>query len=280
MGFNTSARARHESAIRDLSLKLKLEQHFQSEIRRFLKNTYHEALSVYAISGRIINFSVFRHSLKIIIYKHYQRVQKVFAFQMRSQITKNFGFMRQTKFRLSFDDGIAYNLESFSNNQSDLTSMEVLKTNQHTFESIIEEVANEYLQIPYPADYQDVAEGALPKLNNNADWRSEMISVTETQNAAENAKFTEAQAFYEAETFGLNEEIEFQQQEMFKYWEAILDERTRPWHADADGQKVLIDEPFEVNGELLMYPRDDSLDASLDNIINCRCAAVYANQNL
>lgn len=57
--------------------------------------------------------------------------------------------------------------------------------------------------------------------------------------------------------------------EMTKIWVATDDDRTRPEHAEADGQEVAIDEPFDVGGEELMYPADPS--GSGWNIYNCRC---------
>jgi uncharacterized protein with gpF-like domain len=55
-----------------------------------------------------------------------------------------------------------------------------------------------------------------------------------------------------------------------KEWMATLDDRTRDDHADADGQVVGIDEPFDVGGESLMYPGDPS--GSADEVIQCRCS--------
>lgn len=54
-----------------------------------------------------------------------------------------------------------------------------------------------------------------------------------------------------------------------KIWVATNDERTRPEHAEADGQEVPYNEPFEVGGEELMHPADQS--GSAWNIYNCRC---------
>lgn len=61
---------------------------------------------------------------------------------------------------------------------------------------------------------------------------------------------------------------------MWKRWYATPDERTREWHAEADGQEVPYDEPFIVGGEKLMYPADISMGASAQNVINCRCTIV------
>ena len=58
-----------------------------------------------------------------------------------------------------------------------------------------------------------------------------------------------------------------------KVWLATLDDRTRPSHADADGQSVGLDEPFDVGGEQLEYPGDENADPA--ETINCRCTTTY-----
>lgn len=60
-----------------------------------------------------------------------------------------------------------------------------------------------------------------------------------------------------------------------KEWRAILDSRTRATHVVANGQVVPIDQPFEVGDSFLQFPRDMSLGASMDEIANCRCTALF-----
>ena len=67
-------------------------------------------------------------------------------------------------------------------------------------------------------------------------------------------------AAYEAQAQGIS---------LMKMWDASFDGRTRPWHGAADGQTKPLDEPFEVGGELLMYPCDAA--GSARNTNNCRC---------
>lgn len=61
-----------------------------------------------------------------------------------------------------------------------------------------------------------------------------------------------------------------------KEWVSTPDERTRSWHSAVNGQKRPIDEPYVVRGEYLMFPGDDSLGASADNVVQCRCVEVYS----
>jgi uncharacterized protein with gpF-like domain len=57
-----------------------------------------------------------------------------------------------------------------------------------------------------------------------------------------------------------------------KEW-IVTSDNPRPAHEDADGQEVPIDEPFDVDGEDLMYPGDPS--GSEGNTINCQCTVGY-----
>lgn len=62
-----------------------------------------------------------------------------------------------------------------------------------------------------------------------------------------------------------------------KTWVAVEDDRTRNTHIEADGQTVGQDEYFEVGDDSLLYPGDP--DGSPEEIINCRCSAIYEPVN-
>ena len=57
--------------------------------------------------------------------------------------------------------------------------------------------------------------------------------------------------------------------DVVKQWDATLDSRTRPHHAQLDGQIRELDKPFEIAGRKAMYPSGFGI-ASED--ILCRCA--------
>lgn len=60
-----------------------------------------------------------------------------------------------------------------------------------------------------------------------------------------------------------------------KRWRAIIDKATRDSHREANGQVKPIMEPFEINGYLAQFPRDDSLGMDESEIANCRCSVQY-----
>ena len=60
-----------------------------------------------------------------------------------------------------------------------------------------------------------------------------------------------------------------EQTPMTKIWVTAGDDRVRPDHADAEGQSVPVDQPFDVGGEALMFPGDPN--GSDAEILNCRC---------
>ena len=63
-----------------------------------------------------------------------------------------------------------------------------------------------------------------------------------------------------------------------KKWISFGDERVRTDHADVDGEVVDINKPFHVGGYLMMFPKDDSLGAGLEEIVNCRCSVEYLKE--
>lgn len=65
-----------------------------------------------------------------------------------------------------------------------------------------------------------------------------------------------------------------------KVWWTTLDERTRRGergfdHAAAHLQEVPVQNPFIVSGEMMNYPGDSQLGASVGNRINCRCVPIF-----
>lgn len=60
-----------------------------------------------------------------------------------------------------------------------------------------------------------------------------------------------------------------------KQWLTIIDGKERDSHAEVNGVIVPIDEPFELRGGYVLFPRDDSLSASDEELCGCRCSIRY-----
>jgi SPP1 gp7 family putative phage head morphogenesis protein len=102
---------------------------------------------------------------------------------------------------------------------------------------------------------QDIFDRALPEMSQG---RAMRIARTES-GAASNAA---ANAAYQAS--GVVE---------MKQWLSAGDDKVRELHEGLDGEVVNVDEPFvDDDGNEMMYPGDDTMDAELDTLINCRCA--------
>ena len=60
--------------------------------------------------------------------------------------------------------------------------------------------------------------------------------------------------------------------DVMQEWVAVLDGRTRHEHRQLDGQRKPVGEPFEIDGEKLMYPADPTAPYRLT--MNCRCTLI------
>lgn len=61
-----------------------------------------------------------------------------------------------------------------------------------------------------------------------------------------------------------------------KKWIDVGDKRERKTHLEVGGTTLPIGEPFSVGDSLLQFPKDTSLGASTDEIVNCRCSIQYS----
>lgn len=61
-----------------------------------------------------------------------------------------------------------------------------------------------------------------------------------------------------------------------KKWIDVGDKRERKTHLEVGVTTLPIDEPFSVGDSLLQFPKDVSLGASADEIVNCRCSIQYS----
>ena len=95
--------------------------------------------------------------------------------------------------------------------------------------------------------------------------RGETIARTETIEALSQGRALRAAEFAE-QVSG----------KVMKEWASASDSSVRDDHREMDGIQVPVDQPFTMpDGSMMMQPLDRSLGAPAEQIINCRCVAIY-----
>lgn len=131
----------------------------------------------------------------------------------------------------------------------------VVNVNQTTIDQIARIVSNGYNDGAAVVEVQRRIRDAIPAFSA---IRSRAIARTETHAGAMGGSLSAAHVI----------EIDTR-----KRWNATEDGRTRPDHADADGQIRDLDKWFSVGGDAMQHPGDPRAEAA--NVVNCRCVLDY-----
>lgn len=125
-------------------------------------------------------------------------------------------------------------------------------------------------------------ENNLPYDENYIPQLTEDVIETTTRHLDEPYYFSQERALLVAqnESNTVYNSIDFKtakaQGKKYKTWMAIEDERTREAHTIVDTTRIPIDEMFVVGNDRMLFPHD-YLNASPENLINCRCSCLYEN---
>lgn len=81
----------------------------------------------------------------------------------------------------------------------------------------------------------------------------------------------------EANTIGNYREYTRMVKQGYKYktWITMNDDKVRHTHAESNGYKIGIFDSFRIGAFEMSFPRDYSLGASAEEIVNCRCSLKY-----
>lgn len=142
---------------------------------------------------------------------------------------------------------------------------EAIAEAQEAYQDILAgaDVSDYYREVHVPNAVNGVVNTMLQNPDNPFNFsldRARLIAENEANSIWNNAEYEEA----------------LKSKKTRKTWHTIIDKKTRDWHVEVNGQTKPITEPFEVNGELMQYARDESLGASGGNIVNCRCSVTYS----
>lgn len=239
--------------LNELPKKIKNERKMARDFNEIFRQMSDSLTLGLAVSGVVIPFAQFNKDVEAILRKNYRVTARDFKFSARDR----FDIDRDVDAQ-KIDIGI----DQFINRNAPLSSSEIINTTEN-----VARVAEREVRLAAEEEGRSLSDTEKATLigivflrrNKN---RVQTISQTEIQNIAESTKQIESDALIISGNLKAK-----------KVWDAILDSKTRAAHARADGQVRDVDQPFDVDGEKLMFPRDASLGASLGNLINCRCSA-------
>lgn len=255
--FNSLQRGRINARAefrRQLALRTRLERQLFTNLRRLFKKWVKVQMFLYSRYG-VYNPDAAAQTLKedlypmftehfkkifLVIYSynetvHYQEKQDAFVFGRNQDIDRLVALYFAS--RIQFFEGIA--------------AAQALRISR-----IIED--GQYAGL----NLENIANMVSKEVETVTRSRAATIARTETHGAASHANHK----YYQQAQVDLGIAME-------KRWLATGDDRTRPAHAAANGQRVGMDEDFIVDGVAMAHTGDPKGGAK--NIINCRCNTLY-----
>lgn len=279
-------RVLQEQQAHQLAQKLALEKQVTPKIAAQIERMANDLAAVYKASGVLLNANDFKAGFERELTAHYDETATRFTAYLNNRvvgdpstdaIAKAFKNYAQKRGK-SMQDAINHldhvqqdRLGKFIKQSVNRATDQITVTNASAIEKAVTRSVANVVNAGNPVTHETVGDELASVFMQSNEWRAEIIAQYETQNAAEGAKSVAADSINEVIT---NAEPSFVAVYL-KEWVTVGDEKVRDWHADADGQTVNVDEPFIVMGEELMFPSDDSMGASPENTINCRCSSEY-----
>lgn len=273
-------------AKRDLVEKLRLERIFMPEVRSLFSRMREDFKVQVAATGSAPPASNYSASWQGALDKHYKRVQKAFSGTVKEFNEKSLiGFeIKQEELTQEEEDQLEelllLALLLYRNERTVEQEAFITKTNDKQMQEAIAQARQTLEEQELPTDNRSIAATAAVILARKFKGRTEGIITLETQAPAEATKLFEARTVAgiapSVEVAPLDQVLRPIEAELFKTWRTIGDKRVRGAHRAANFQKVPIDDSFIVGGQMLLYPGDTSMGATISNVAGCRCSAVYS----
>jgi len=262
-------------AKRDLVQKLKLERTFRPEVNSLFARMREDFRVNVAATGQALQAREFSTAWQDLLKKHYSRVQKSFLGTVKDFNKKSLiGYQRkQDELTQEEEDNLEelllLALLGYRNNRAPEQESHITQTNDKQMREAISEARQVQIEQEGPTDNRTIATVAAVILARKFKGRVEGIITLETQAPAEATKLFEARtiAGLEPEPTPLERIRRPTPSRLNKTWRTMGDSLVRDAHRAANFQKVPIDEPFVVKGQLLMIPGDNSMGATIDNTI-------------
>lgn len=257
----------------DLNAKLRLERAFLPEVNAELKKVVQKFVSLYALTGIVIDVTQFTEDFRTMFFKQYKRVGSVFDKTLSPGLPADVAETDEERSAIAGALGVFYLARS--EDQARI----VTRTNARQLnESVADAFRFQQQKPPDARSPTDMTNRVIARLagafaSRKFSIRARSITTTETQTIAEIAKSTEADVLLLRNPLIQGGDSTPTQAE--KLWRSVGDQRVRESHMNADGQVQLVGQPFRVGDSSMMFPGDSNLGAPLKEIVNCRCTVVF-----
>lgn len=235
---------------------------------------------LYSATGTSVDINQYLEELESILRKSYRRTTNWFQNDFLRDLEHEQGLSDDDEYyawligiRNSISPALILFIQDYLKKHPKKQSKLILETTQKVInKNIINSVVtlNESDELITNALIAETARKSILKENRN---RVETIADNEVNQPMQDVRFQEVNLFsaeLTRQTVLTGEALYIEKKWRKRDWD-----RTRPLHKVANGQRKQINQPFIVGGELLNYPKDTSLGASLWNIMNCHCTSVY-----
>lgn len=247
-----------QQVMRDFRDKVSLEFKLRSKLQR-LNNRVVGQFRKDMLRGVTTRADIFQPELQGVLANHYEIVEKEFKGRISEIAPDDILLNNEEESKLSVAIGAFIVARSL--NQSRVIS----NTTQGDMDAAAKVVIDE---TPDQVERSVVASAILSR---RLQAREGSIASLETQAMAEATKAAEFDVFAKKDPLTLQRPAEV----INKEWVTVGDERVRSAHVAADAQVRKMEELFLVGGQQLRFPGDTSFGATAENVINCRCSAVY-----
>jgi len=258
-----------QQAHKDLLKKLRLERIFRPEVKSLFARMVKDHAQRVAAFGTPLDARKWRGEWEALLRKHYVRAQSAF----KGVVTGK----KQEDDESPPDEALlAAGLLMWRDKQAQEQANAITETTAENVAESMQTARASLIEEGEDVDNRNLAVASAAILRRMFQARAGTIVMYETQSAAETTKMMEAlwQTGTEPSVLVTGEPVD--EAEGTKTWRTVGDKKVREKHRLANGQIRPIHKPFEVAGDLLMYPSDALLGAKIDNVINCRCSAVYS----
>ena len=243
------------------NMKIRLEDSLKPDIKRVFNRMIKDFRISVGATGSAQNVNMYLPMWTTLLNRHYIRVQTA----VLKVIDK------EKQLDDEDNDLLLLALLTWREQNAGKQSQFIINTSQQDMLDALQMAREEFLlQSVFPSD-RELAMAAAVILKRKFNGRGSGIAMSETQSSFEDTKFEEAQVESGLLPIILGGAVTVTTTK--KTWNTVGDDKVRKIHQEVNRQEQMLTVPYEVNGEFLMYPGDSSLGASMDNVINCRCAS-------